>query len=362
MAMKVDEFRSVLEGELADAPLVDPATWATVVRRGHRLRRIRRAAVVTSLGLVLAGMLGLVVLGGLSNEPATVMTSDSPAAPPSTPAQIEGGPAAGLYLLADPEPKGLPLILRAGPLDEGGNVTTGDGTIRFQRWVRLNDADRTPEATFDLQWGASPSFQAEVSALLEEGDPVTVRETDGRYVAQLGALVWEEPSAGYVMLASQELDAEQLVDIADLLAARDGGFSFGESPAGFEVVFDGDAAIALGGAVRRVAYGDGTRGFGLFLTEQSEYQPGLNLQFPEARVVGVRGRDAVLTPRAFAIPGNSLTTVAAYLVTPDWVLQWQEGDTLISATATGLPADALIAFANSLETVDYTTWQSTAPT
>ncbi|MCD9624952.1 hypothetical protein [Rhabdothermincola salaria] len=368
MTMKVDEFRVELEQGLGDVPLVDEPTWASVVRRGRRLRRVRRAAPVTVLGVLLVAAVGLAALAVGGDQSATVMTSDPPAAPPSTPVapfatipQIEGGAEAGLYLLADPPPQGLPLVLRAGPLDEGGESISGDGTARSQRWVLFDDTGRAPEAVFDLQWGASPSFVAEWSSTLEEEGAVAVGDFDGEYLVNLGALVWEEPSVGFVVLSSQQLNATQLVELADQLAVTEEGPSFEEAPAGFELVYDGDSSISLGGAVRRVAYGDGSRGFGLFLAEHSEYQPKMNLYFPEARLVDVRGTEAVLSPRAFVIAGGSLPGPVSYLVNPDWVLQWQEGDTLISATATGLSPDALVDFANTLERVDYATWESTAP-
>jgi hypothetical protein len=283
---------------------------------------------------------------------------DTPVTNTELPAPIEQDPESLLYLVADPEPAGMGLVGTYGPSSDSSSAGSPEW-IRVQRWAQLNPDRSRAVATFDIQWGPGTSSQDPLAAF-QGGEDVTIHGRPGVTAPDLGAVAWLEPDNQVVLVSSQQLDLAAVTAIAEsTVVTDDGTVELPDPPAGFELAAEQPGMASSGVQPRAVAYQGPGSGIGVFLVDDSDEQPGMLLYFPEARIVDVRGRRAVLAPRYFSIPGANLAPPFAFLANPQWVLQWEEGSTLITAVSIDDSPDALVETANSLKEVDYVTWTGT---
>lgn len=145
-----------------------------------------------------------------------------------------------------------------------------------------------------------------------------------------------------------------------------------ELPAGMEVVavapsgtvsasvgIPGSPTQATGPDVRSIYVGEprAARGFGLVIDEPIGDSDGSELSLPGARPVEVRGHRAVLSAQTFGILGATFSPANAFLATPDLVLRWHEGPSIVSLWGVGMSDVELLAVAASLREVDASAWE-----
>jgi hypothetical protein len=205
--------------------------------------------------------------------------------------------------------------------------------------------------------GGRPPSTDPLAGFRLQSVPVKVRNRPGLYSGQLRALVWEEPQ-GRAVLVSGPFTVHELQGIADGLAPRhDGGFVLRKPPRGFELVAEEPGYGSEGKNPRVMIYqGDNGRGFELHVVDHSQMAPGMNLWFTDARLVRVRGQDAVLAPRLFSQPGG-FDQQTLFMRDANLFVQWREpGNVTVTISGVRLSEGEILSVARNLEVLDRQQW------
>lgn len=357
-------------------------------RRRRRAARRRLGtgalAVATVVGLV-AGGAWVVQAGGDGDGRGD--GSDPVAAGAASEVSDDGGP---LYLVPDPAsvPEGMEL-LGAMAAESPGPARVVAGWAGTQRWVRFDDRGERPVEIVDVSWGT----EDEVAGTQPEGVPDHLDDgTEVAWVAGTGTVYRSLPAGGSgdgagngdavdaadgdaagaplvtavrgVVAPAEARDAadalpkEQLFAVAASLSAREGGgVDVGRPPDGFVLVAEWPGLADDGSAPRMVSFGGpGLRGFQVLVVDDSEIPPGASLSSAEARVVTVRGNEAVSTPELLS-PPTMFPPAALFLANADRYLQWVEpGGERVTISSLGMTEDEVLTVAAALQAVDDDAW------
>jgi hypothetical protein len=356
----------------------------SVARVSTRSRRRIVVAIVAAAGVVGLAVSGVVWLRDDDSRPVVHVLPAS-------------DDLRDLYDTSDQAPLGDPLYLVPGYVPDGlvpFRVQGGDqpgfiigqggspGTTRFQTFVKLDGAGRRAVGVFQVQWGpgatqydgrppgaATPTGGDPLAGYRQQSVPDRVRGRDALYAESLNSLAWEEPEGRMVAVSSQPVGGEQLtVDelhaVAESLVDSAAGFTVTDVPAGYRLVADAPGMGSFGGNAREVVYraGDG-RGFRVYIVDDSEMPPGLNLMpVPsiggerDPHLVEVRGHHAVATRQLMSSMGFDQQTL--FLRGADQNLQWLEpANVMVTVNGVGLSEDELLKIANDLEVVDRSGWE-----
>jgi hypothetical protein len=306
-----------------------------------------------------------------------------------------------VLLIPDPVPTEFRLLQVRGLGRHGQPVGTGvDGLAgsnewkREQLWIRLDRTRTRPVGVLELDWGPGATAIRTRPGRLPPTDPlegfrhvevpapgqdppvklvaapsIRVRGRPGLYRPDRSgfshpprnAIVWEEPH-GQAVLVSGTFSRGELQSIArHLKRTAQGNFTLSQPPAGFSLVSDAPGFKSLGTNSRAVIYAGGpNRGFQVHITEHSDFTPGLDLSWPGARLVTVRGHHAVITPEVFAQPG-SFDTATLFMLNANRFLEWIERPGIrVTISGVGLTDAELLNLARHLRSISPTAWQQLA--
>jgi hypothetical protein len=346
-----DDLRSAVD-DLVPSPGFDELVGHRIrlrVRQRLWRRRLQASALVMSvLGVAAAGV---------------AMTHDDDRGPSVlTGSAGDGGRSGGaLFLVPETVPEGFEMVSATGGDQPGVRVdevlsSEWDRTLRF---VRFDAARERPAEVVDVQWSPGPIGNGGGAV------DVVVRGRDGRYSAEEGWLEWKEPDgrvgrvSGIVApnngdTAITPLAEDVLREIAESLEPTTSGFALAEPPDGFDLVADWPGRASEGTNPRSVVYTAGDeRGFQIHIVDDAELPPGINLRSGDARLVDVRGHDAVLTPALANRPDGFNAELS---------VQWIETDgARVTLGGTGLDASDLLAIARGLHQIDEATWFDLQP-
>ncbi|MGH9015726.1 MAG: hypothetical protein ACRDZ1_17560 [Acidimicrobiia bacterium] len=353
--------------------------------RQLRGRRVLVPLVVAAALAVAAGGAVMITRGSGDDEPR-VVASDGAGEQHRRSGNDSGAP---VFLVPRTVPEGFGLLRVSGG-DQPGLTGSRSGSPewdRSQRWVRFDAAHERPVEVLTIQWGPGTSglnsdpagsqppdggqgSDDPLGAFRSESAPVTVRGHEGLYSQQNGWLAWEEPEGRVVLVGGTvappsfenpvvtPLARELLERVAEALEARgDGGFDLVAPPEGFELVAEWPGFGSEGTNPRTLVYqsSDG-RGFQLHIVDDTEQPPGINLYSSDARLVEVRGQDAVVTPFLFSPPGV-FDQQTLFLMGADLFVQWLEpGSVRVTVSGVGLDESEILAIARNLEAVDAQAW------
>jgi hypothetical protein len=342
-----DQLRSAVDDQTPSARLDELVLQRVRRRVRQRLRRQRLQATVMVIAVLGVAVAGVAAIRGDDRAPSVVAgTADDGS-------QNDGA----LFLVPDVIPEGFELVTATGGDQPGVSVddvlsSEWDRTLRF---VRFDAAHERPVELIDVQWGPG---SAEAGG---DAADVEVRGRDGRYSADQGWLEWDEPGGPVVRVSARVArhsgDAAVTPLSEDLLRAvaesveptGTGGFRLAEPPDGFEMVADWPGRASEGTNPRSAVYAAvGGRAFQIHIVDDTELPPGINLDSTAARLVEVRGHDAVLTP-ALSNPPDGFDA--------GLFLQWIDlGDARVTLGGTGLDESALLDIARTLHEINEDTW------
>jgi RNA polymerase sigma factor (sigma-70 family) len=395
------EPRELLEGLAAGegrgASEVMRRARLTLVDTGHGGGAARRSmprvltALIVTVSIIAVVAVAVVVRRSQTSETGAkrvIVTAEHP--PPLF--SPSGAVEAPLFLVPSSVPAGFELVQVSG----GGQPSAGSsrsGSTEWdwtQRWVKFDPSHSKPVEVLDVQWGKgaterpplsgapAPRSTDPLQGFAAQSVPVTVRGHRGFYSKANGWLAWEEPKGRVVLVSGgstvplmengptvppterQGFSLDELRAIAEGLQARpDGGFNVRQTPPGFQLAAQWPGFASEGRDPRtRIYQASDGRGFQIHIVDRTEEPPGINLYNSVARLITVRGRDAVLSPFLFHAPGG-FNQRTLFMLGANLFVQWLEpGNTRVTISGVGLTEPEILEIANNLATVDQQAWDT----
>jgi hypothetical protein len=347
----------------------------------RNLPRLLTAVVVTVSVIAVVAVTVVIRRSDTSETGAkrVIVTAEHP-----PPLFSPAGPVqAPLFLVPTHVPAGFQLVQVSGggQPSAGGSQSGSPEWDRTQRWVKFDASHSRPLEVLDVQWGkgvtALPSFPGApgprstdpLQGFAAESVRVTVRGHRGFYSKANGWLAWEEPKDHVVLVSGgstvppmerQTFSLDELRAIAEDLQARpDGGFDVPETPPGFQLAAEWPGFASEGTDPRtRIYQGSDGRGFQIHIVDDTQEPPGINLYNSVARLITIRGRDAVLSPFLFHAPGG-FNQRTLFMLGANLFVQWLEPENVrVTISGVGLTEPEILEIANNLETVDQQAWDT----
>ena len=303
-------------------PAVTFLASGPVVNEPRQSHSRRRKGVVTAVAAFSAVMVVIAVAF------VAVRSSSSPSSRSSRRhATLGGGPGVGespslgpifptypnhtgaeLLLAPSYVPDGYHLVVSTAR--DGGTSISGSPGGTNQFWVRLDEAQQRPLASFMVSWGpADLSEAAKDSGIpaaetqMFHGDaldtyrsqsvPATIAGHQGLYRAESNTVAWEQNNQlvtvtgatdSWVGRWPEHLSRDDLENIAEhLVRDPDGRYTLTDPPTGFQLSGEQPSYASDGTNPRVLAYSDGANhGFAIQLVDDTQQPPGVKLANPPA--------------------------------------------------------------------------------